>query len=590
MGTNSNLRKMKYTLILVALLLLLSICLAEDAVQTIQPTQKPKRQKVYIFPFHYVALGVVLALTIVLGSITTGLLLPKDLKQNFLFHTLFYRKLIPTTNNKVLAFLQYNNIAEMSIGEWYITTAFLGLCATWFTWGYLHAAGTNHNTPVGRGFGWICILNASFILLPVTRYSVWYKVFGITYERAIKYHRLLSWWNLITVTIHGILIAISYGMEDRLFKLIQWGTALDDYSKLPGLIGGILFAVGGLVSIEPIRRRFWKTFVVSHVILNLTALAMVIIHAMWHQTVPFMATSIALYGIDLVLRFVVGYCIPAKITAVQYLEECDTVKLTIRKPGFRYEPGQYVFLWIDAIGLADSHPFTIASHVDKQDTVTMFVKNMSHKGKSIIGTRWTERLVDWAKKVQSGELRAQDALVRMEGPYGSISHNYDQYDTVVLVAGGVGITAMYSLFTSLIEQYRNDTGYVHRKVYLIWVKKTNHMWDMFPELLNCEDTGNKNDIFNKSHCEVQLYVTENADESRMAAVRGAAVNTGRPDLRKILRKIGEDRMCELAQRNGDYISVCGCGPLEMTRELEAACWYENKANAKFHFHRETFEL
>jgi hypothetical protein len=112
---------------------------------------------------------------------------------------------------------------------------------------------------------------------------------------------------------------------------------------------------------------------------------MIVLHAMVKNTIPFITTSLALYAIDLVLRFIFSYLRPATIKEVTYLEECNTVKLQIHKPGFTYEPGQYVFLWIDAVGWAKSQPFTIATHSEpsKQNTVTIYFKNMCHHLQSV---------------------------------------------------------------------------------------------------------------------------------------------------------------------------------------------------------------
>src|SRR5687767_3173500 len=43
-------------------------------------------------------------------------------------------------------------------------------------------------------------LTMALLILPVTRNSVWFLLFGVPYERAIKYHRWMARQLLITMT------------------------------------------------------------------------------------------------------------------------------------------------------------------------------------------------------------------------------------------------------------------------------------------------------------------------------------------------------------------------------------------------------
>ena len=61
-----------------------------------------------------------------------------------------------------------------------------------------------------RVVGHLSNLCMAFLTFPVARNSLWEYVFGIPYERAIKYHRLLASLFYVLVTLHMLLFFISF--------------------------------------------------------------------------------------------------------------------------------------------------------------------------------------------------------------------------------------------------------------------------------------------------------------------------------------------------------------------------------------------
>jgi predicted ferric reductase len=56
----------------------------------------------------------------------------------------------------------------------------------------------------------------SFTLFPASRNSLWESVFGIPFERAIKYHRIVGVLAYLTVTAHMLLWFVKWGKEQNL--------------------------------------------------------------------------------------------------------------------------------------------------------------------------------------------------------------------------------------------------------------------------------------------------------------------------------------------------------------------------------------
>lgn len=147
-----------------------------------------------------------------------------------------------------------------------------------------------------------------------------------------------------------------------------------------------------------------------------------------------------------------------------------------------------------------------------------------------------------------------------------------KYKTVVLCAGGVGITPMASIYQSFKDS--SNRGSITKAV-LVWsARGETPLRTWFPKLEN------------KGAKELQLmcYNTSNgqAEENPIAGGEkwNGPVNKGRPDYDAIISTA--------MQENGSSAEdtcVLACGPAKMVAAIEALC------NAKqIHFHKETFLL
>jgi hypothetical protein len=104
-----------------------------------------------------------------------------------------------------------------------------------------------------------------------------------------------------------------------------------------------------------------------------------------------------------------------------------------------YQPGQYFFINIPCISLNEWHPFTASAVLD--DGILLYIKSM---GKPQGAPKsWTSKLADLARRGLAHEV----PMLRLSGPFGHI--NLDGYETILLFAGGIGITPMIAIFAEL---------------------------------------------------------------------------------------------------------------------------------------------
>ena len=61
-------------------------------------------------------------------------------------------------------------------------------------------------------------LSLSFMLFPIAHNSLWESVFGIPFERALRYHRVLGFFGWLFVTIHACLWWLKWALEHTLWE------------------------------------------------------------------------------------------------------------------------------------------------------------------------------------------------------------------------------------------------------------------------------------------------------------------------------------------------------------------------------------
>ena len=102
---------------------------------------------------------------------------------------------------------------RFTLGELLISASFFGLVA-WWTWywstGYVDPEGReigrigqlSELERTARTLGHLNNLFISFLLFPITRNSIWQYIFGISYERALRFHRFIGVLTVLSTSLH----------------------------------------------------------------------------------------------------------------------------------------------------------------------------------------------------------------------------------------------------------------------------------------------------------------------------------------------------------------------------------------------------
>ena len=187
---------------------------------------------------------------------------------------------------------------------------------------------------------------------------------------------------------------------------------------------------------------------------------------------------------------------------MRYLTD-EFMKLEVLVPDhFSWRPGQHCFLRFPKIAPFDNHPFTIASIPQRTDqgtkavdlnVLTFIVR--SHTG-------FTSRLLRHIKASSDLSVRAF-----VDGPYGGVSRTLEKtYDSVICVAGGVGITSSIPWILHLSQQMRCNERTVTHQVKLIWAVKRREQLHYVEEELTRALQGSV-----EGSVTYEFYITAEAD-------------------------------------------------------------------------------
>jgi len=331
-----------------------------------------------------------------------------------------------------------------------------------------------------------------------------------------------------------------------------------------------------LQSFSVVRHAFYESFLHVHQFLAAASIVGILLHCEIEALPqkPYIYALISFWGIERLTRLwrIFSYR-GTKVRIEALAGGACRVTFDIRGTWAK-TPGSHVYAYIPSISLWMSHPFSVAwvSPTDSQwgpalstaQTLTssppndsdadlkIWPKNTRTAISCIVASRsgMTASLYERARSAP-GKVLSLSAFV--EGPYGGLE-NMRSYGTVLLFAGGVGITHQISHVRDLVTAFSDGTCST-RKVILIWSVRTIEMLEWvkpwMDELLEMPTRGNS--------LKILLYVTRSITEDDGAAMKETEhpqrIEFGRMPVRKLVEK-------EFHRRVGAMcIGVCGPGGL-----------------------------
>ncbi|CAO3642618.1 unnamed protein product [Cunninghamella echinulata] len=361
-----------------------------------------------------------------------------------------------------------------------------------------------------------------------------------------------------------------------------------------------------------------------------------------HENMPWLYACFAIWAYDRIVRLVrvIYYNVLLATTGNKILRKVradiipgtDCVRLTVdaNKAGLSQRvPGVFVYIYVPSIYFWQSHPFTIASWdqpsidlpspqsalksiydktvntdvsssiIEKKSkendhstsTSSSSISSDQQGNTSISSTATNNNATTFEllirpqqgmtkklyEKVEKEGRDGCDMYVVIEGPYGH-THPVLQYDTAILIAGGVGTTATVPY---LQEAVYNASNMAVRHLVFIWVvqyedqlkwsqdaieKCISHL-NQQQQKVNNTNGNDITDIQSEKSIlalDVSIYVTRSkapVDKDSKDKLQGASLSYGvRPDLNKQVGKY-------IDMASGSSVAVLQCGPVRMSDQI-----------------------
>jgi len=440
-----------------------------------------------------------------------------------------------------------------------------------------------YDAVAARAFGRLLQYNLSLTLFLPTRHSLWPSLIGISFERLVKYHRIVSRVTFVVMILHLILMLAQYGFL-QMFSVTDtlWG-----FGNLFGILAGIGMILMVLFALEPVRRSAYDLFMAVH-LLAFPVLVLAILHAT--DTVVHLIPPLALFIFDFLLRMY-QWMINVKIKDAKVFNDevvnlkivCPSIAEKLWNKGSR-AIGSFVCIASSDVSANPSalHPFSVSGFLHEtskdQEMSQMadgMLNTMDLDSKPIgiqlhiksMGPRtWSQRLLEAARD------QGSDIRVRLEGPYGHMSLKLSEFQHVLMIAGGIGITPMMPLLEMALSPERRRAELPAMKsLSLIWIVQSSLQLLWFKELL--EYAFMQAQIPSTDFkLQIQLFVTQSSQQCIKAPF-----TAGRPQIADLIRDAAQESM-------GDKAALL-CGPSGLTREASA-----HASENGFSVHVETFRL
>ncbi|GME31677.1 ferric reductase [Neofusicoccum parvum] len=360
--------------------------------------------------------------------------------------------------------------------------------------------------------GVLCVLNMLPLFFLAGRNNPLICLTGISFDTFNLVHR---WVGRIAV-LHAVAHTVFYLIHE--VQDYGWSHVADSISNDSfytwGTVGLASFILIFIQAWSPIRHAFYEIFLHFHVFLTAVGLAGIWVHCQTKDLYQLFLVQIAL-GI--------------------------------------FKAGQHIYLYMPRVGFYTSHPFSLAwSEGSDQSEKEICLERLDRSGLGKVSmsllvrcrSGFTETLYQKAHSAPDGKF-VTSALV--EGPYGS--EDLSSYDSVMLIAAGVGIAHHVPQLRALIDAHEQHTSAI-RSITLIWiVQSPEHVEWIKPWLTEVISTQEGSSLVN-----IQIFATR-AQAAEICSPPGTLVIPGKPNIEDLINT-------EVAQRNGACaVSVCGTGSL-----------------------------
>ncbi|KAH9033367.1 NADPH oxidase [Lactarius pseudohatsudake] len=487
---------------------------------------------------------------------------------------------------------------------------------------------------IARAAALVLHVDVIFILLPVCRnfISLLRRTplnHVIPFDKNITFHKATAWSIVAGTVVHVGAHMVNFtklALADTDAKTggAKFVTFLNaNFATGPGLTGWIMTVVLGVMvwyAMEKRRRANFERFWYSHHLFILFFICWQL-HGMFCMIKPDRPPYCSWNSIGVFWRYwLVGGLIwiyervlrEVRSRHRTYVSKViqhpsNVVEVQIKKEKTTTRAGQYIFISCPEISYFQWHPFTLTS-APEEDYISVHIRvagDFTRDFAKALGC-------DFDKKSDRGEKGEKDPggkvvgtstnpplnrvlpRVMVDGPFGSASEDFLNYETVLLVGAGIGVTPFASILKSIwyrMNNFNSSRPTRLSKVYFTWVIRDFGSAEWFHSLLHAIE---EQDMQNR--IEINIYLTAKikdddmtnifvqdvgAEKDAITSLR-APTHFGRPNWDRVFSSIAE-------KHTDTDVGVFFCGPPVLSRQLhQMSNKYSTPNGTRFFFGKENF--
>ncbi|OCH90477.1 NADPH oxidase [Obba rivulosa] len=485
--------------------------------------------------------------------------------------------------------------------------------------------------PIARSAALVLHVDVAFILLPVCRNFI--SILRrtplndvIPFDKNITFHKATAWSMVLFTGIHIGAHMVNFA---RLANLDPDATTIGkkivafleaNFITGPGATGWVMTAALGIMvffAIEKRRRKNFEWFWYSHHLFIVFFICWQL-HGMFCMIQPDRPPFCSWNTIGVFWRYwLVGGVIwiferilrEVRSRHRTYISKVvqhpsNVVELQIKKEKTTTRAGQYIFICCPEISYFQWHPFTLTS-APEEDYISVHIRVVGDFTRALA----TAVGCDFEKRDAKGPKEAGGTVIgtaanpplhkilpriMVDGPFGSASEDFLNFETVLLVGAGIGVTPFASILKSIwyrMNHLNNSKPTRLSKVYFTWVIRDFGSAEWFHSLLHAieeQDTQNR--------IEINIYLTAKikeddmnniivqdvgAEKDAITSLR-APTHFGRPNWDRVFSSIAE-------KHPETDVGVLFCGAPAIGRALHVCSnKYSTPDGTRFHYGKENF--
>ncbi|KAK4639158.1 hypothetical protein QC761_705660 [Podospora bellae-mahoneyi] len=410
--------------------------------------------------------------------------------------------------------------------------------------------------------GYLAVVNMIPLFLMAGRNNPLINLLGISFDTFNLLHRWFGRIVMLESVAHTVAWLVGNASKNG------WSAAFNTAITVKFLMWGFISTCAMIAlciqASSIFRHAYYETFKIAHI-----ALAILAVLGLWYHLdlkklpqLKYLYAVCALWIFDRAARFLrVGYRnigAGGTKTLVEALPGgACRVTVSMARP-WDFRPGQHAYLYMPSIGFWQSHPFTVAwsdeaEQLDGEKGLPMDRHDVLYQKKTSVSfiirgrTGFTGALYSRAAANPDGKLVTR-CLV--EGPYRG-SHQLHSYGTVMLFAGGVGVTQAVPHVRDLVAGYSNGTV-AARKVIMVWVIQTpEHLEWIRPWMTEILAMEKRREVL-----KIMLFVSRPRSTKEIHSPSSTVqMFPGRPNIDTLLGMEMENQIGTMA------VTVCGPGAL-----------------------------